>query len=69
MLFSSPSPFLPTSEGFFHKVPTLLPVGKRFRQQIGYVIASLDISRATFITGTALTDETEAYRLRFLLDC
>ena len=53
---------------FVHKVPTILPIGKRFSQQIGYVLVSLDISRAPFITGTAFTDEMEAYRLRFLLD-
>ena len=53
---------------FFHKVPTLLPVWKRFRQQIGYVLASLDISRAPSLAGTAFTNEMEAFRLRFLLD-
>ena len=46
---------------FVHKVPKLLPVRKRFRQQIGYVLASLDISRAPFIAGTAFADEMEAY--------
>ena len=55
-------------EGFVHKVPTLLPVGNIFCHQIGYVLVSLDISRAPFITGTSFTDEMEAYQLRFLLD-
>ena len=68
MPFGSPSPFPPTSEGFFHKVPTLLPVRTIFSQQIGYVLASIDIIRAPFITGTAFMDEMEAYRLIFLLD-
>ena len=53
---------------FVQKVPTLFPVRKILCQQIGYVLASIDISRAPFITGTAFTDEMEAYWLRFILD-
>ena len=53
---------------FVQKVPTLLPIRERFFQHIGYVLASLDISRAPFITDTDFTDEMKAYLLIFLLD-
>ena len=68
MKFGSTRPLLPTSEGFCSQSANASPRLGDIFQQIGYVLASLDIGRAPFIKGTAFADEMEAYRLRFLLD-